>query len=362
MRWLMITRKLDLTDDRAGFMMQWVNALAARLDHLDVICQENAHPVLPPNVRAYSMGKESGQGRTAQAWNLTRHLARLTPQADGVFCHMMPRYVIFDAPWARLYRKPLVHWYTHRTASRELRMARQLATHIMTAAPGSYPLPTPKLIVMGHGIDTSLFPHAGQEGSPPEVVTVGRLSRIKGQDRLLRAASLVAREGGPHFRVRIVGGTVEHDPGYAAELEALPTQLDPAPDAILSGPLPHSTVAEVFLNCAAAVNLSPPGLFDKAALEPMFAGKPVIVTNRDFMPLLGDHADLLYLPHDASDEQIARTLGAVMALSPAERAAIGADLRARALAEHALDSLMDRMVSVLGAITHHTFCETVPDA
>ena len=94
----------------------------------------------------------------------------------------------------------------------------------------------------------------------------------------------------------------------------------------------------------------------------MFAGKPVIVTNRDFLPLLGDHADLLYLPHDATDEQLAERLGALLALSSEERATIGADLRSRALAEHALDSLMDRMVSVMGDIAKGTFRGTVPHA
>ena len=105
MRWLMITRKLDPTDDRAGFVMRWVEALAARLDHLDVICQEHANPTLPANVTLHSMGKESGAGRIAQARRFTQLLRTLTPQVDGVFCHMIPRYVLFAAPWTRLYRQ-----------------------------------------------------------------------------------------------------------------------------------------------------------------------------------------------------------------------------------------------------------------
>ncbi len=101
MRWLMITRKLDPDNDRSGFVMRWIEALAARLDHLDVICQEHANPTLPDNVTIYSMGKESGAGRLTQARRLTSYLRTLTPQVDGVFCHMIPRYVLFAAPWAR---------------------------------------------------------------------------------------------------------------------------------------------------------------------------------------------------------------------------------------------------------------------
>ena len=177
MRWLMITRKLDPTDDRAGFVTRWVEELAARLDHLDVICQETAGPSLPANVTVASMGKESGAGRIAQAARFTGHLRRLVRRADGVLCHMIPRYVIFAAPWARLGGKPLFFWYTHRQVTPELRVADRLATRILTAAPGSYPLPSPKVTVMGHGIDARLFPASAGETAPPEVLLIGRLSR-----------------------------------------------------------------------------------------------------------------------------------------------------------------------------------------
>jgi glycosyltransferase involved in cell wall biosynthesis len=202
--------------------MRWIETLAARLDHLDVICQEHAHPNLPPNVTAHSMGKESGAGRMMQAWRFTQHLHRLAPHVDGIFCHMIPRYVLFAAPWTRLHRKPLLLWYTHRQASAELRIASRLVSHILTASPGSFPLKTDRLSVMGHGIETDLFPRPKGENDPPELVLVARLSRIKRQDVLLRAASRVMACGEVGlFRVLIVGGPVEGEPDYPPDLHAL---------------------------------------------------------------------------------------------------------------------------------------------
>ena len=349
MRWLMITRKLDPADDRTGFMLRWIAELAARLDHLDVICQESAGPALPPNVSAYSLGKESGAGRIRQARRLVGYLHDLVPQADGVFCHMIARYVLFAAPWTRLHHKPLLHWYTHRQVSLELRFARFLATHILTAAPGSYPLPTNKLTVMGHGIDPDLFPLADGEHDPPEILMIGRLSRIKRHDWLLRAASqLAARDDALPFRVVIVGGATEHEPGYPAELDSLAHDLP----VLFTGALPQDRVAKMIQGCAVAINLSPPGLFDKAALEPMLAGKLVIVTNPDFLPLLGGAADLLYLPFDSGDAALAERLIRLLSLTPAERAALGADLRARALEQHSLAGLMDRLVALMREAAH----------
>ncbi len=348
MRWLMITRKLDPRDDRAGFMLRWVEELAARLDQLDVICQESAAPALPANVRAFSLGKESGAGRVAQARRFTGHLRALVPGADGVFCHMMPRYVLFAAPWARLYRKPLLFWYTHRAVSLELRLAHAFPTRILTAAPGSYPLPTDRLAVMGHGIEADLFPPPDGEADPPEIVQVARLSPIKRQDALLRAAAALRARGnvGP-FRVAIVGGAVESEPDYAARLETLAGELKLSEAVTFTGPLPHAQVADRLRASAITVNLSPPGLLDKAALEGMFAGKPTLVTNPDFLPLLGDAADLLSLPYDADTAALADHLARLLALTPAARAALGADLRARALEAHSLDGLMDRLAALM---------------
>lgn len=352
MRWIMITRKLDPADDRTSFVMRWVEELAARLDRLDVICQEHANPALPDNVCIYSMGKETGVGRIGQAWNLIRHLRCLAPSADGIFCHMIPRYVLFAAPWSRFRSKPLLFWYTHPSATIELKIASRLATHILSAAPGSFPLETPKLHVVGHGIDAEQFPFSDHENDPPEIVMVGRLSRIKRLDWMLRAASQAHHQTGP-FRLIFVGGPVEHEPDYPAELKALAGSLDLAPAVTFTGPVPHAQVAAILHGCALTVNLMPPGAFDKAALEGMLTGKPTLVANPDFLPLLGDAGDVLYLPTDASDDDLCARLVHVLAMTPDERSALGRDLRARTLAAHSLDGLMNRLVDLMRKAAQH---------
>jgi glycosyltransferase involved in cell wall biosynthesis len=289
-----------------------------------------------------------------QARRLANHLRRLTPQVDGVFCHMIPRYVLFAAPWAALYRKPLWFWYTHRQITPELRVAHRFPTQILTAAPSSYPIPSGKVMVMGHGIEPGVFSPAednAAEDTPLDVLMVARLSRIKRQDMLLRAASWVAaQQDMPPFRVVLIGSPVDHEPEYRAELESRARQTDPV--VLFTGPLPQPQVAEMLRRCAAAVNLSPVGLFDKAALEALFAGRPVIVTNPDFLPLLGDAAPLLYLPEDANDAALADRLTRLLRLSAVERAALGMNLRERALAAHSLDGLLDRIVYLMRETAH----------
>lgn len=55
-----------------------------------------------------------------------------------------------------------------------------------------------------------------------------------------------------------------------------------------AGNLPPEGVRDWYRRAAVAVNLSPVGLFDKAALEAMATGVPIIVSNPAFNSLLGD--------------------------------------------------------------------------
>ena len=65
---------------------------------------------------------------------------------------------------------------------------------------------------------------------------------------------------------------------------------------------------------ATAVNLSPVGLFDKAALEGMAVGVPTLVTNEAFDPLLGADKPLLYVTDaDPFDENVWRACNPALA-------------------------------------------------
>src|SRR5439155_481899 len=116
MRVLMLTQKLDASDPLLAFTLGWVRTLAARVDHLHVLCLE-IQPVtepLPGNVTVWSMDKERGASRVQELRAFYRVLLRVIGDVDVVFCHMIPRFAILAAPFAMLHRKPLILWYVHR--------------------------------------------------------------------------------------------------------------------------------------------------------------------------------------------------------------------------------------------------------
>ena len=86
---------------------------------------------------------------------------------------------------------------------------------------------------------------------------------------------------------------------------------------------------------------------DKAVLEAMASGLPVIAANTSFEPLLGERAGEMLFP-PSRPEGLGERLLAMAGLSPAQRREIGLGLRERVAAEHGLGGLMDRILALAG--------------
>jgi len=349
----MLTQKLDPFDPVLAFTLGWVRALAARVDHLHVLCLE-IQPLtepLPGNVTAWSMGKEHGAGRAQELGAFYKVLSRISGDADVVFCHMIPRFAVLATPFAMLYGKPLILWYVHRQISLELRLAMAFSHYVATAVPDSFPLPTSKLRPLGHGIDAEFFASDANPVScdEPLIVHVARLMPIKHQDILLRAfAALPDRITA---RIALVGEVPRgQDASYRDQLRALADDLGIASHVTFTGGLNPQAVRDLYRQASIAVNLSPPGLFDKAALESMLCGVPTVVANPAFDPVLGDYMPQLRISSSDDVSGLTERLRALLApdfLSSAASQTMTQTVRERVRAAHSLDGLMDRLVALM---------------
>jgi len=109
MNLLFITRKVDRSDSRTGFVFDWLTALAGKLDKLYVICQEQGDVSgLPVNVEIQSLGKEKGVSKFKQGYQLFVMSYMLGKNADGFFVHMMPQYAILAWSKAISWVSPLL--------------------------------------------------------------------------------------------------------------------------------------------------------------------------------------------------------------------------------------------------------------
>lgn len=354
MRVLMLTRRADIDDPEVGFVHGWIEQLAdhPRVDHLDVICLEVGRIDLPPHVSVTSMGKELGYGRLRQVLTFQRLIAPVIRPADVVFGHMIPRYTLLAAPWAKGYGKPMVQWYAHREVHTELRLAHTLVDRVVTASPESFRLPSDKVTVIGHGIDMTAF-HPSDEPTDAEerlIAAVGRLSPIKHYEALIDAAAeLVNRPGFGDVRFVIAGGETAEDPGYGQSLRdrALARGLEDRFEFL--GPLPPREIPALYRRAALTVNLCPTGGLDKAVVESFASGVPAVVRNETFRPLLAEDASALWSP-DLDAGQIADRLAGILSMPTAERAALENRLADRSRATYSLEVLIDRLVGVFDEV------------
>ena len=156
---LFITRKVDKLDPRAGFVYYWLLKLAKKVDKLIVIAQEKGETFgLPNNIEIFSFGKDKGYGKLRQLVTFKLLIWKNIRKVDGVFAHMMPIYSIVAGPFCKIFNKPLIQWYMHKSVDWRLKLANLFVDQFVTASKLSFRLPTKKKInILGHGIDIEEF-------------------------------------------------------------------------------------------------------------------------------------------------------------------------------------------------------------
>lgn len=350
MKLLMITRKVDPADFHASFTIGWVEALAARVEQLNVICQERGVWTPPANVRVYSLGKETGAGKFRQLWRFFRFCEMLTREADGIFCHQNPIYTILAAPWAKLRHKRIVAWYTHKSVDLKLRLMHWLADVVLTASPESFRLSSTKVRVVGHGIDTDVF--VPSQAISPErasgrrfrVIAVGRLSPVKRYEVPIAALAVMASEEREGVTFTIIGdpGLAEHG-AYREKLRRLARDRGVEAAVQFLGGIPHAQIVRSYQEADTFVHTSETGSVDKVVLEAMACGLPVVSSSEAFRQMLAPWERLLMFEKDNAYE-LADRLEQLRRRAPDERRQLGLALREIVVREHNLAALADRIV------------------
>ncbi len=143
----------------------------------------------------------------------------------------------------------------------------------------------------------------------PCVVSVGNITRGRGQDLLLRAFAKLRRRL-PNARCLIIGEPFERerDLGYRARLGNLANQLGISEVVDFAGPV--ETMADVYAAADLVVNPARiPESFGRVACEALLAGRPVVSTRVGAVPeVLGDGESALLVDPDDPDQLAAGML------------------------------------------------------
>lgn len=273
-RLLIITQKVDMNDQVLGFFHSWLKEFSSHYEKIEVICLEEGKHNLPLNIKVHSLGKEKGRSKIKYLYRFYKYMKSL--EFDQVFVHMNQIYVLL-AFLLRI-RKPIYLWYTHKKISLSLITALFFVKKVFTASKDSFRIPSKKVEIVGHGIDTSIFT-PGRPNSRT-IISIGRISKTKNQLVLIKAFEKIK-----DAKLIIVGAPITKD-DFEYEKEIKEYIKDKNINIDFVGSISPKDIVVWYQKANIFINLSNTGSLDKAVLEAMSCGLNVITSNEAFKEIL----------------------------------------------------------------------------
>jgi len=318
-----VTQQVDPEHPVLAATVPKIRALARRFDDVAVLAASAVPDALPENCRVVEYGADTrfDRGRRYAA-ALERELRR---KPAAVLVHMTPLRAVLAAPLARPRGVPVLLWFTHWKRSRTLVIAERVSSAVLTVEPRSFPLASPKVVAIGHGIDLEQFPCTQRTPAARlRVLALGRTSPAKGYETVVRAAELADVD----LELRGPSITAE-ERAERARLEAL--------GAHVAEPVPYAAVPALLFGKDVLVNNMREGALDKVVYEAAATCMPVLASNSGFEDVLPP--ELRFAREDPGD--LAEKLGR---LRDADRNAIGITLRAAVEERHSVEHWADEVV------------------
>jgi glycosyltransferase involved in cell wall biosynthesis len=254
---------------------------------------------------------------------------------------MCPIYAVLAAPLSRPLGVPVLLWYTHWNRTRTLELAERVATAVVSVDRRSFPIESPKVHAIGHGIDLDEFPcreHMPDHGNLRAVV-LGRYSPAKGLDVVLRAVRR-ALDDGVDIRLEVFGPALTgEERTHRRELEELVRALELTKRVKLGHAVLRAEVPQVLARADVLVNNMRAGAPDKVVYEACASCVPVLASNPVFDELLPP--ELRFTREDPED--LARGLAGRPA---GERVALGRGLRLGVAERHSVDSWAEAILRI----------------
>lgn len=345
MRLLIVTQKVDIDDPVLGFFHRWIIEFAKHFDTVKVVCLQKGLSSLPGNVEVYSLGKEVSQNKLKYAYRFLSFIIRKRNEYDVVFVHMNPIYLVMAGWFWNIFYKPAFLWYSHKSVDTKLRIAEIFAKKIFTTSKESLHLITKKAVVVGHGIDVSLYEQKETYNQNPvvSILTIGRITPIKDHKTLVLAADLLRNKWRQDFKITVVGDTVsKEDEKYKDEIIALIKEKDLQDYIVFSGNVTPEEIPYILADSDMTINLTPTGGMDKVVLESFAAGVPAFSANQAFSELYGEYKNFLSFDHGDSEDLAAKIQ---LFWEKSDKNSIVEYISVKVLKEFSVESLISKIYS-----------------
>lgn len=344
MRLLILTQKIDQSDDILGFFHGWVKELSQAYEKITVVCLQKGSVSLPSNVEVFSLGKEERQSSFFYVVNFYRLIWRERKNYDAVFVHMNQEYVLLGGLFWKLLGKKVFLWRNHPHGSFITRLAVLLADKCFCTSTYSYTARFKKTVIMPVGIDTDFFVPTGIQREPGSLLMLGRLSPIKGQDFFIKALAVLS-EKRVNFSAYIVGSALPQHANFEIAIKESAHLIDPQEKNIhFQTSVPNTATPLLYNQNEIFINVTPSGSYDKTIFEAMACESLVLVSNKN----LRGHIDDIFVFEEGNEEDFEKKLVNLIRLSYDEKQSLGKMLRSYVIENHSLKKLCVNLRKEIG--------------
>lgn len=214
-----------------------------------------------------------------------------------------------------------------------MRIALLIVRKVFSASVHGMPIASPKSVVTGHGIDTEMFQPGNARRDPLLVISVGRFTKAKRLDVILRCFGVLA----PDMQLILIGRSLTQTDELLEEELRKAIKLPPFQRRVELRSLPPREVIGYLQEAGLFLHASATAL-DKALLEAMACGCPIVSCAVAAKGLLPETCV-------ASPEDFARKAKAMTEMSEDERERLGRQLREIVIREHSLPRLVERLAA-----------------
>jgi len=354
---LLFNLATDRTHVTLAFGLRWIEELARHFSHIDVVTMYEGPHVLPSNVTVWSVGREkrfSKPRRVIEFYRIVFTILR-RKSIDVAFTHMIHSFAVLFWPIGKLLGIKNLLWYAHGAVPMGLRLAHVAADKVVSSTPEGFRIPSHKVTYIGQGVEVAVCAQEWlrREDGEFRILSVGRISPVKGLDVLFEALQQWKEPSSRRWRLDLVGGpTSPLEESYFVLLKQRAERLKNSGTICFHGRLEPAQIRQFLNGAHVFVNLSRTGSLDKAIVEAMMSGCPVLSCNEAFCAI-AKHEGFSECCVTPPPKDVAAKLRWVAALDEAGRAMLGKRMADVAVRDHSLNGLISRLTTILRSMTNH---------
>lgn len=343
MKIIFICQAVDLNDPVQGTTVSWIRALHKNplVTSIIVLSLRVGEHALPKEIEVVKIGSSNS---LLTFLNFYKQILRIKKRSAAFFVYQNGYYPLLLLPFKLIFGIPVFQWLAHPHNSWLTRWnIRVGASCVFTSTSFSLPIKHHKIMVIGQGVDLNKFENKQVE-KIYDLVTVGRVTRMKQIEFMLNVQEVYQLEYGRSLSLCIVGNALKKDDiEYLSFLKREIAKRKLESDINFVGSVIQNDIPELFSKAKLSLFFCK-GALGRSAIESMACEVPVITSNRCVGEILGVKYENILYSNSTDPRKFAKMIHDALALHEQDYKDLCKDMRRIALLDHSVDGLFKKIL------------------